>query len=392
LQDTAVLVVARSDVVPSPIKHRGKWRIRWFDATGKRQSEVHDTFKQAAHALRVHEVETADIRAGLRPPTPADRTFDQLCDYWLEHRATQKRSGEHDRSIIRAHLRPAFGALRIRDVTVEEGDRFVRERRHLDKKTIANHVTLLISMLNLARDLGWLLVVPKIKKPKIAVSQAFAYLTTKDDVRRFLEAARQEGEHIFALYATAVWTGLRAGELACLEWKDVNFSTRLITVQRSFNGPTKSDAVRHVPILDDLLTVLRAWRLRNPLSVVFPNQDGHPYGESARVFQEIFHRVLARAGFPMTERRGKERHYLRFHDLRHTFASHWMMEGGDLFKLQKILGHKDVSMTMRYAHLAPHAFEADYKRFRGMAPKTQPAKVFRLPPGVKLSTHLKGNA
>ncbi len=84
--------------------------------------------------------------------------------------------------------------------------------------------------------------------------------------------------------------------------------------------------------------------------------------ESARVFQEIFHRVLDAAGFPKVEKNGKPRRYIVFHDLRHTFASHWVMNGGDIFKLQKILGHKDVTMTMRYSHLSPAAFATDLGR------------------------------
>ena len=56
---------------------------------------------------------------------------------------------------------------------------------------------------------------------------------------------------------------------------------------------------------------------------------------------------------------------MRFHDLRHTFASQWVLKGGDLFKLQKILGHQSVQMTMRYAHLAPDAFREDYQRLNG---------------------------
>ena len=53
---------------------------------------------------------------------------------------------------------------------------------------------------------------------------------------------------------------------------------------------------------------------------------------------------------------------ITFHDLRHTFASHWVMHGGDLYRLQKILGHKSVQMTQRYAHLAPEAFKQDWGR------------------------------
>lgn len=217
------MLVARSDDVARPIKHTGKWRIRPLDADGHRTSEVFDTYNDAAHALRQREIAREEIRSGRRRRPPPDRSFNDLCDYWLEHRAVQKRSEKHDKSIIRAHLRPAFGALRLCDLGVERADRFVNERKHLGEKTIGNILTLLITMLGVARDLGWLLDVPRIKKPKIKTSRAFGYLKTPAEVSRFLQAAQAEGPMIAALYATAVWTGMRAGDLACLEWTDVDW-------------------------------------------------------------------------------------------------------------------------------------------------------------------------
>jgi integrase len=212
----------------------------------------------------------------------------------------------------------------------------------------------------------WLTMVPKFRKPKVAAfSRDFQWLRSDDEVRRFLVAARDEGENVFAFYAVAIYTGMRAGELAALEWPDVDLERRLIAVQRSFDGPTKSDRVRYVPILDPLLPLLREWRLRHPGRLVFTNVAGTMYGPSARIFQEVLHRVLDAAKFRKVQRSGKERPYVRFHDLRHTFASQWVMRGGDLFKLQKILGHQSVQMTMRYAHLAPDAFAADYARLGG---------------------------
>jgi integrase len=68
------------------------------------------------------------------------------------------------------------------------------------------------------------------------------------------------------------------------------------------------------------------------------------------------------------EKSGKTRRYIVFHDRRHTFASHWVMRGGDIFRLQKILGHQSVQMTMRYAHLAPDVFKDDYDRLGTCAP------------------------
>jgi len=70
---------------------------------------------------------------------------------------------------------------------------------------------------------------------------------------------------------------------------------------------------------------------------------------------------------------------IRFHDLRHTFASHWVLKGGDIFKLQKILGHADQQMVQRYAHLAPEAYEKDRGIFGTKPPEK--ASVKTLEPG-----------
>ena len=140
---------------------------------------------------------------------------------------------------------------------------------------------------------------------------------------------------VFALYATAVFTGMRAGELAGLRWDGVSFERRLITVQRSFDGPTKAGDVRYVPILDVLLPILKQWHELHPGTLVFTNRDGRMLGKSARIFQEVLHRVLDRAGFEQVQRDNRVENYIVFHDLRHTFASHWMMRGCDLFRLER---------------------------------------------------------
>lgn len=349
-----------------PVRFRGKWRIRPMGENGERESYVFDDYRDAVRKLKEREHEVEEVRRGARSATPAPRTFSELCDYWIEQRVPTKRSGDHDKSIIRKHLRPAFGALLLRDLSVKHVDAYVVEREHLNRKTIANHLTTFIAMLNVAVDLGWLLKVPRIRKPKVRVFDAdYSYLRTDEEIRRFLRGAHQEGPMVFSLYATAVYTGMRAGELAGLRWDDVSFERRLITVQRSFNGPTKAGDVRYVPILDVLLPILKRWRELHPGTLVFANRDGGMLGRSARIFQEVLHRVLDRAGLAAVQRDNRTERYIVFHDLRHTFASHWMLRGGDLFKLQRLLGHKTPQMTNRYAHLAPEAYTADHGRFGG---------------------------
>lgn len=84
-----------------PMKARDKWRIRWTDEHGKRYSQNFDNFKDAAFELRQREIEVEEIERGVRVQRIPDKTFDELCDYWIEKRASQKRSGLHDESIIR---------------------------------------------------------------------------------------------------------------------------------------------------------------------------------------------------------------------------------------------------------------------------------------------------
>jgi integrase len=351
--------------VGKPIKHYDKWRIRWVDEQGRRQSEVYEDRKEAALALQRHELEVEERRRGLRPAPIQPKQFKDVAEYWETNRAPQKRSRRDDISILK-QLRAAFADASLGDPAawIPLIDRYIAARSHLNKKTVANHLTLLGSVLNLAVELGWMAKAPRIRKPKVRlISKDYSYLRSDEEIARFLRVAQEEGLEVYVLYATAVYTGMRAGELAGLLWADVDLERRLITVQRSFDGPTKADDVRYVPILDALLPILREWRLRHPGRLVFTNRDGAMHGKSGRIFQEVLHRVLDCAEFPRIERGGKHVRYIHFHDLRHTFASHWVMKGGDLFKLQKILGHKTVQMTMRYAHLQPAAFREDYARF-----------------------------
>lgn len=79
-----------------PRKEEGKWRIRWWDATGKRRSETHATYKAAEKALFLRQAEADEIKHGIRLGPPPDKTFNDLADYWLEHRASRKKNPEDE--------------------------------------------------------------------------------------------------------------------------------------------------------------------------------------------------------------------------------------------------------------------------------------------------------
>ncbi|MCB0404709.1 MAG: site-specific integrase [Bdellovibrionales bacterium] len=360
-----------------PIRHGNKWRIRWIDESGTRRSEVYEKLSDAEFELQRRLLEVAEINRGLRIPI-VRKKFSDLAEYWSAHRCTQKKSGDDDRSILNAHLLPAFQDLLLEDINILRIDRFKQSKTHLSPKTVNNHLALLRAMLNLAIELHWLKYSPKIKLARIdSASSNYRYLQTRDEIGRFLQAAEAEGKCVHALYSTAVYTGLRAGELANLSWSDVTLDGphRTILVRRGFKHTTKSGKVRRVPIPNTLLPILRQWRLGNPLKIVFPNRAGHAFGESARVFQETFQRTLDRAGFTKSMTSRGTKRALVFHDLRHSYASHFMMNGGQIFKLQRYLGHQSLAMTNRYAHLSPEAFADDYDRFGDEQP---PGRLLRL--------------
>jgi integrase len=134
----------------------------------------------------------------------------------------------------------------------------------------------------------------------------------------------------------AVTTGMRQAEIFGLGWPDVMYSEGLLAVR----GKLKGGKMRYVPMLPELAGELRRFPAVIGEDQIFPPDLAATSGRQ-RV-EGSFEDLLERAGI-------KD---FRFHDLRHTFASWFMMNGGDLYELAKILGHANIKMTERYAKLA----------------------------------------
>ena len=148
-----------------------------------------------------------------------------------------------------------------------------------------------------------------------------------------------------------VWQPTRA-ELCRLKWDRADFALRRITVTRTWNRfglheTTKSGKKRTVPMNDQVMAVVsRLWKAQRS-EFVFCEEDGAPIDIAH--MDRYFKRAQKRAGVQK----------IRFHDMRHTFASHFMMRGGNIYDLQKILRHSTLDMTQRCAHRSPsHLDEA----------------------------------
>ena len=131
----------------------GNWRIRWIDENKIRRSAIYQDSKDASYQLSTNLAEVESIKRGLARARPVERTFKELCDLWLETKTVLKKNPKDDISIINKHLLPFFGAMKISQIGVEHGERYRALKKELTAKTQNNHLTLLISMLNYAREL-----------------------------------------------------------------------------------------------------------------------------------------------------------------------------------------------------------------------------------------------
>jgi integrase len=157
------------------------------------------------------------------------------------------------------------------------------------------------------------------------------------DLPQFPEIAPNEyADHLHPIVLLALNTGMRRGEVFNLRWSSVDLDKALLEVA----GPgAKSGKTRHVPLNTEALYALKRWRKQTRAAgLVFPGNGG---GRLTNINQ-AWKSLVKRAHLPD----------FRFHDCRHHFASRLVMADVPLNTVRELLGHSEISMTLRYAHLA----------------------------------------
>ena len=144
-------------------------------------------------------------------------------------------------------------------------------------------------------------------------------------------------DYLHPLVILALKTGMRRGELFNLQWVDIDFKAKTLAVH---GAGAKSGKTRHIPLSSQALGSLIKWRNQAAgKGYVFATWQG-----KLTTITKAFNNLLKDAG--ITD--------FRFHDLRHDFASKLAVEKVDLNTIRELLGHSDLQMTMRYAHLSPN--------------------------------------
>jgi integrase len=322
-------------------KKQGNWWIDFYHQGKRIRRKVGPSKKVAEMALADVQVKKAKNEF-LGVCEPKRVLFKELAaEYLVYSKANKaKRSYERDVLTLDGHVPPLWRDEHLFHVTPKMIEDYkVRRLECVSASTVNRELDTIKNMLRKAVEWGYLKGSPAEHVKKIRTGKPhFRYLAA-DEIEKLLDACRRsDNPQLHPFIAVALNTGMRLGELTVLEWKDIDFKRGIIRVDNKKDHHTKNYEVRDIPINDTLAEVLRKIPPRLNSSYVFQRKNG----EKFRKMRTGFENAVKRAGIP----------HVRFHDLRHTFASHLVMGGVDIRTVQELMGHKDIRMTMRYAHLA----------------------------------------
>lgn len=348
----------------------GTWWGSWIDAQGRRVQRKFNvyTLEQARAALSAEKLKVEEqIRFGR--PLPSEDSFETFANEFLkmqERRISSRvlrgkiSQAEYARQkgIVETKLIPFFGSMKLATIRRADVVKYIHDHTgEVSDGTIIKEVNTLKKLFNVAFDLDKIPSNPAQRAPLPQAPEGRTRFLTPEQWLAVFKACRIEPTGVdpepkqWLQWASglAVALGTRRGELMHTAVPDVDLDGRQVTLRLTKNGKT-----RLVFINDLAMQVFEAMALcerkrKKDRGVLFP--DVTPEQLSVR-----FIRACRDAGVED----------FSFHDLRHTYASHLRMKGADLDDIRRLLGHSDLRMTIRYAHLLPGHLEAAASRLNGV--------------------------
>ena len=263
-------------------------------------------------------------------------------DRYLPFAKARKRSWDTDDSMLRNHILPVFAEFRMNRISRSD----VMDFHHtMFKKGYAagtcNRMLVLIKFIyNCA--IRWD-ILPREGNPCTGI-EAFEdhgarerYLTQEEVRRLFDELDRNRNVQVGQVVQLLLYTGARKREVLDAKWEEIDFNRRLLTVPAI---RSKSKKPRYIPLSAAAIELLQSLPRQEGIPWVFFNPKTQRPPVS---FFCAWDSIRKKAGIPE----------VRLHDLRHSYASFLINAGRSLYEVQKLLGHYDPKVTMRYAHLSP---------------------------------------
>ena len=325
---------------------------------GKTQAQVKEKLRTAIeNSKRLDYTQTGKYTVG------------QWMDEWFEAYARVKvRPSSHQtyKGYIENHIKPNIGDIPIEKLTSLQLQKFYRlllaegripriesekQPKGLSAKTVRNINQVISSAMDMAVRHKLILTNPTEGCELPKVEHREMKKLPAERLGAFLREAKESG--VYELYYLDLATGLRRGELLGLKWEDIDLQNGIIHVRRQVarvDGEVKElplktkNSYRNISISQDAVAMLTEMEAHRSSDYVFPSSTGGPISPDS--VNNMLHRVLKRAGLPS----------IRFHDLRHTFATLALQNGVDIKTVSGMLGHFSAGFTLdTYAHVTTSA-------------------------------------
>jgi integrase len=354
---------------------QGKSPVWWmsFTTNGRQYRESTGTENRNL-ASRILDKIKGQIAEGKWFPEAKEKpkhTFDELAEKYSLWCDGRQRAWSKAKKYLVKQLADRYTGWMLNDFdmnTVEQMQTDIIAKGRRDA-TVNKKVFVLKHMF--AKAVDWEMVdesvLRKIRKvkPLKNVGKRLRYLS-REECRELVNAC---DSHLRPIVVTALNTGMRRGEIFSLKWDNVDLKHGFILLDRTKNGER-----REIPISATLRELFNSLPRRLDVSFVFYDPiTGKPYQDIKRSFKSALKRAEIQkcpdCNYQKPRLKTKDAEKcpncnikmevlkgisdFRFHDLRHTFASHLVMAGVDITSVKELLGHKDIKMTLRYAHLAP---------------------------------------
>jgi len=311
------------------------WWYIYYRFGGRRIRKAVKGALSRADALKVLQIEVADAFRGKHGFKKQEKrlSFAEFASEYLESYAKPNKKSWRDDLCCVEILKAYSGNIFLDEITPQEVERFKADRltKGNSPARVNRYLALLKKMFNLAIDWGHLKENPLRKIKLFSEKSNFKErILSAEEEKKLLECS---SEHLRPIILTALHTGMRRGEILSLKWHQVDLAKRTVRAEK-----TKSGKMRTIPLNDCISAELMRLKAINGKSEhVFLNPaKAKPLGD----VKTAFNAAKRRAGI-----KG-----LRFHDLRHTFATRLVERGVDLITVKELLGHYSVTITQRYTH------------------------------------------
>lgn len=342
------------------IDENGKKKIKYILA--KTKSECNAKLEKAIKEY--HEAQLILNRCAFLDN--ADPTLEEWYEIWMESfcKANVKTYTARGYSqYFKVKILPKIGNIKIKNLSTVTCQQFLMDLYRngrtrnvqtkgngLSAKTVKDIKIALQTCLQKAADEGLIQDNPcrKVQLPK---DDSKEMKTLKsNEIAAFLDEAKDSGCYEF--YLLEITTGLRLGEILALTWDDLNINEKMITINKQvqrigkelrITTPKTKDSIRKISICDECLKQLLILRNRQRVDtkLMFPSPITGGYRDPSSITRKL-HRMQKRAGIPQ----------IRFHDLRHSFATLSLERGMDIKTISHMLGHTDAGFTMNtYMHV-----------------------------------------